>query len=136
MSTFNAIMGGAFAALGSVSAKLVVDQHTEQIVALIGQIVPTSTPTSWVPWLARTGMAGCIGLCNFLMWLFFTRALSQGQSTPQVVMVQTISNFVVTAVCGVYLFGDVLSTQWWTGASLVACGLVLLTKMPEKQKKS
>ncbi|KAJ1877262.1 hypothetical protein LPJ57_004042 [Coemansia sp. RSA 486] len=41
-------------------------------------------------------------------------------------MLQTISNFAVTALCGVYLFGDALSLQWWAGASLIAVGLVLL----------
>ncbi|KAJ1819625.1 hypothetical protein LPJ56_001539 [Coemansia sp. RSA 2599] len=126
-SNFFAILGGAFAALGSVSAKLAVAQQTSTLTQFILQVLPkTQTNARALAVISRVMMLGCIAFCNFFMWLFFTKALRFGDSTPRVMMLQTISNFAVTAVCGVYLFGDALSLQWWGGASLIAVGLVLL----------
>ncbi|KAJ1641864.1 hypothetical protein J3B02_002821 [Coemansia erecta] len=129
-SNFFAILGGAFAALGSVSAKLAVaqdQQQTSMLTQLIHQVLPeTLSNARALAAISRGMMLGCIALCNFFMWLFFTKALRFGDSTPRVMMLQTISNFAVTALCGVYLFGDVLSLQWWGGASLIAIGLVML----------
>ncbi|KAJ2538116.1 hypothetical protein EV175_006532, partial [Coemansia sp. RSA 1933] len=53
-------------------------------------------------------------------------ALRYGHSTARVMTIQTVSNFGVTALLGVYLFGDALSLKWWCGASLIAVGLVFL----------
>ncbi|KAJ1956847.1 pyridoxamine-phosphate oxidase [Dipsacomyces acuminosporus] len=124
-SNFFAILGGAFAALSSVSAKLAVDRHTELVAEAIHQIVPTADATV-LAYATRGIMLLGIGACNFFMWLFFTKALRYGDSTPRVMMFQTVSNFVTTAVFGVYLFGDVLSLKWWSGATLIAVGLTLM----------
>ncbi|ORX67754.1 hypothetical protein DL89DRAFT_259014 [Linderina pennispora] len=98
-SNFFAILGGTFASLSSVSAKLAVAQNTS---------LPSPPAT-------------------FSCGLFFTKALRYGDSTVRVMMVQTVSNFAVTALAGVYLFGDVLSMQWWCGATLIAVGLTCLS---------
>ncbi|KAJ1879173.1 hypothetical protein LPJ66_011750 [Kickxella alabastrina] len=126
-SSFFAILGGAFASLSSVSAKLAVNQQPGALTMLIHQLMPsTSTNAHLLSLISRAVMLGSIGLSNFFMWLFFTKALRYGDSTPRVMMLQTASNFAMTALCGVYLFGDVLSMQWWWGASLIAAGLVLI----------
>ncbi|KAJ2063730.1 pyridoxamine-phosphate oxidase [Coemansia sp. S146] len=124
-SSFFALSAGVFAALSSVSAKLAVDQHTESVAQALALIFPGAS-TRVVGLLTRAGMLAAIGVCNFFMWLFFTKALRYGRSTARVMMLQTVANFVTTAACGVYIFGDVLAVRWWMGASLIAVGLALL----------
>ncbi|KAI9506049.1 pyridoxamine-phosphate oxidase [Coemansia spiralis] len=124
-SNFFAIVGGIFASLSSVSAKLAVDQRTSIATEALQKLLPTAS-SQLLSMATRGLMLAGIGACNFFMWLFFTKALRYGDSTPRVMLLQTVSNFVVTALCGVYLFGDALSMQWWCGASLIAVGLVLL----------
>ncbi|KAJ2812599.1 pyridoxamine-phosphate oxidase [Coemansia furcata] len=124
-SSFFALSAGVFAALSSVSAKLAVDQHTESVAQALALIFP-SAGSRVLGLLTRAGMLAAIGICNFFMWLFFTKALRYGQSTPRVMMLQTVANFATTAACGVYIFGDVLAVRWWMGASLIAVGLALL----------
>ncbi|KAJ2355654.1 hypothetical protein IWW50_003168 [Coemansia erecta] len=121
-STFFAVLGGTFAALSSVSAKLTVSQPPPYLAALLAELLPAHAPAL----ITRAAMVAATLACNFFMWLFFTKALRYGESTPRVMMLQTATNFAVTAVCGVYLFGDALSVQWWAGASLIAAGLVAL----------
>ncbi|KAJ2889708.1 hypothetical protein IWW38_004549 [Coemansia aciculifera] len=129
-SLFFALAGGGFAALGSVSAKLAVDQgDTPALAHFVSSWFPAAAGLSpgGVAATARVLMLGCIGVCNFLQWLFFTKALRFGQSTARVMMLQTVANFAMTAVCGVYVFGDVLGLRWWMGASLIAAGLTMLS---------
>ncbi|KAJ2489991.1 pyridoxamine-phosphate oxidase [Coemansia sp. RSA 2050] len=130
-SSFFALSAGVFAALSSVSAKLAVDQHTGSVAQALVLIFP-SFDTRLLGLLTRASMLAAIGACNFFMWLFFTKALRYGQSTARVMMLQTVANFVTTAACGVYIFGDVLAVRWWMGASLIAVGLALLNT--EKSK--
>ncbi|KAJ2162128.1 hypothetical protein GGF46_000870 [Coemansia sp. RSA 552] len=119
-------MGGMFAALGSVGAKLTVGLSASgTVVGLAHQVFPHAS-TQALGAAVRAVLVAATGASNFFMWLFFTKALRYGESTPRVMMMQTISNFVVTAACGVYLFGDALSLQWWAGASLIAGGLAML----------
>ncbi|KAJ2365221.1 hypothetical protein IW150_006269 [Coemansia sp. RSA 2607] len=126
-SSFFALLGGTFAALSSVSAKLAVSEHTELLRHLLLQLLPSAEHnTGLLATAERAVMVGSIAACNFFMWLFFTKALRFARVTSHVVMLQTVANFAVTALCGVYLFGNALSAQWWAGASMIAAGLVLL----------
>ncbi|KAJ2336967.1 Transmembrane protein 42 [Coemansia sp. RSA 2681] len=124
-SSLFALAGGAFAALGSVSAKLAVDQHTGALALAVNEMFPAAD-SRLVMLLTRGLMLAGIGASNFFMWLFFTKALRYGRSTARVMMLQTVANFATTALCGVYVFGDVLGLRWWAGASLIAAGLALL----------
>ncbi|KAJ1932583.1 hypothetical protein EC988_009410 [Linderina pennispora] len=124
-SNFFAILGGTFASLSSVSAKLAVAQNTSLVSSALHEMMP-KLDISLLSLLTRFVMLAAIAACNFFMWLFFTKALRYGDSTVRVMMVQTVSNFAVTALAGVYLFGDVLSMRWWCGATLIAVGLTCL----------
>ncbi|KAJ1796729.1 hypothetical protein LPJ59_003568 [Coemansia sp. RSA 2399] len=126
-SSFFAFVGGVFASLSSVGAKLaVVSSEQPTSVSMAVQEALSAASPRTVDMVSRALFVGFVGACNFLMWLFFTKALRYGDSTARVMMIQTVSNFAVTAVLGVQLFGDVLSLRWWCGASLIAAGLVFL----------
>ncbi|KAJ2306901.1 Transmembrane protein 42 [Coemansia sp. RSA 2702] len=121
-SSFFAVLGGVFAALGSASAKLTVGAPSAHVGALAQALAPGLPAAA----TARALAGGLAALSNVLMWLFFTKALRYGQSTARVMMLQTAGNFAATAACGVYVFGDRLALQWWAGAALIAAGLVLV----------
>ncbi|KAJ2708432.1 Transmembrane protein 42 [Coemansia spiralis] len=124
-SVLFAALAGLFAALGSVGAKLTVALDAGPLVGAVYAALPGAS-AQVVAVAARALLAGAAAACNVLMWLFFTKALRHSDSTARVMVMQTVSNFAATAICGVYLFGDALSLQWWAGASLIAAGLAML----------
>ncbi|ORY73972.1 hypothetical protein LY90DRAFT_402164 [Neocallimastix californiae] len=72
------------------------------------------------------------------MWANFTKALNVSSSSIQVTVINSATNFCLTAILGHLIFSEPLSLQWWFGASLIVTGTVLLnTEMQkiEKQQK-
>lgn len=66
------------------------------------------------------------------MWTLFTRALAKGTSTTQVSIVNTSTNFVLTALLGLFIFAEALPPLWWAGASLLVIGNVVVGSKDEK----
>lgn len=60
------------------------------------------------------------------MWAFFTRALTAGPSTTKVSVTNTTSNFLITALLGLVVFGEVVGGWFWLGAVMMAFGCVLV----------
>lgn len=65
------------------------------------------------------------------MWSLFTAALARGNSTTQVQVINTSSNFVLTALLGLALFAESLPPLWWVGASLLVVGTVIVGRKDE-----
>lgn len=77
--------------------------------------------------------------CNTLMWLLFTRALNQSETTVQVTILNTAANFLSTALFGHALFNEYLSLRWWMGVGFICIGIALLnndTSHPETKKST
>jgi hypothetical protein len=66
------------------------------------------------------------------MWALFTAALTRGDSTTRVSVVNVSANFMVTAVMGWMIFGEELKGLWWVGAALLAVGNVVIGRREEK----
>ena len=60
------------------------------------------------------------------MWSLYTAALSRGKSTTQVSIMNTSTNFMVTAFLGVAVFSEALPPLWWVGAAMLVAGNVIL----------
>ncbi|KAI1491685.1 hypothetical protein F5X96DRAFT_630555 [Biscogniauxia mediterranea] len=60
------------------------------------------------------------------MWTLFTKALALGLSTTQVSIMNTSTNFVVTALMGLVVFAESLPPLWWVGAALLVAGNVII----------
>ena len=60
------------------------------------------------------------------MWSLYTAALANGTSTTQVSIMNTSTNFMVTALLGVAVFSEALPPLWWAGAALLVAGNVIL----------
>lgn len=65
------------------------------------------------------------------MWTLFTTALARGTSTTQVSIMNTSTNFVITAVLGFLIFSESLPPMWWAGAALLVAGNVIIGRKDE-----
>lgn len=65
------------------------------------------------------------------MWTLFTQALAKGNSTTQVSIMNTSSNFVITAVLGFVIFSESLPPLWWVGATMLVAGNVIIGQKDE-----
>lgn len=60
------------------------------------------------------------------MWGLFTAALTRASSTTKVAIVNTSSNFMITATLGFVVFSEDLPPQWWLGAAMLMAGNVII----------
>ncbi len=65
------------------------------------------------------------------MWTLFTTALAKGNSTTQVSIMNTSSNFVITAMLGFVIFSEALPPLWWLGAAMLVAGNVVIGRKDE-----
>jgi hypothetical protein len=65
------------------------------------------------------------------MWTLFTTALARGNSTTQVSVINTSSNFVLSALLGLIIFSETLPPMWWAGAALLVVGSVIVGRKDE-----
>lgn len=68
------------------------------------------------------------------MWALFTSALARATSTTQVAIINTSTNFMVTAVLGFLIFTESLPPLWWLGAALLVAGNVIVGRRDEGDK--
>ncbi|KAL1976594.1 hypothetical protein VTN31DRAFT_2876 [Thermomyces dupontii] len=126
-----AIASGAFAALNGLFAKLTTTESTKNFASSIAHILPF-LGEGFVEFLVRAACFGLNILCNVLMWALFTRALTVSPSTTKVSITNTSTNFLVTAVLGMIVFGEQVRGLWWVGAAMMGVGCILVG-MREKE---
>lgn len=69
------------------------------------------------------------------MWTLFTKALAKGSSTTQVSIINTSTNFMLTALLGLWVFGEALPPMWWAGATLLVIGNVVVGRKDEQPQQ-
>ncbi len=67
------------------------------------------------------------------MWALFTSALTRASSTTRVSIVNTSSNFLLTALLGLIIFAEKLPGLWWLGAALLVAGNVVIGARKEEE---
>lgn len=70
------------------------------------------------------------------MWALFTKALARGTSTTQVSILNTSSNFMITALLGLIIFSESLPPLWFLGAALLVAGNVIIGRRDEGGDKA
>ncbi|CAG8444948.1 2856_t:CDS:2 [Dentiscutata heterogama] len=60
------------------------------------------------------------------MWNFLTKAFNKSSSSIQVTVLNSATNFCMTAILGNVIFGEALALQWWFGAGFIVFGTVLV----------
>ncbi|KAL8902820.1 MAG: hypothetical protein Q9171_007590, partial [Xanthocarpia ochracea] len=68
---------------------------------------------------------------NALMWALFTSALTRASSTTRVSIINTSSNFLITAFLGLMIFSEKLPPLWWVGAAGLVVGNVVIGRREE-----
>ncbi|RMZ75929.1 hypothetical protein DV738_g5217, partial [Chaetothyriales sp. CBS 135597] len=131
-----AVSSGACAALNGVFAKLTTTSVTSHLSAAIASFFSLD-PHNTVVDLAVRGFFFAMNLAfNAAMWALFTAALTRGDSTTRVSIVNVSANFVVTALLGAIIFGESLPALWWLGAAFLAVGNVVIGRREEGEKGS
>ncbi|KAH0814708.1 hypothetical protein GEV33_008082 [Tenebrio molitor] len=71
--------------------------------------------------------------CNAGVWTLFVKALQNVESSLTATVTSAASNYCLSAVTGFFVFGEVTTLIWWSGMSLIICGLLLVVKdQPEE----
>lgn len=132
----NASLAGACGALSGVVGKLAVESaRVPSLVrggaaALNLDAQTTAMVQAVVPWLLRLIFFGLNALLTGSMWRFYLKALSQGP-TPVCQILNTGTNFVVSAFAGLVFFAEEVSPMWGAGALLIIMGLALVVSDPQ-----
>ncbi|KAF4446107.1 Transmembrane protein 42 [Fusarium austroafricanum] len=130
---FFAVASGACAAFNGVFAKLTTTQLTTNLSNSIASLLGLPSHKHIVEYLVR-GIFFVLNLTfNGVMWTLFTQALARGTSTTQVSIMNTSTNFMVTAVLGAMIFSEALPPMWWAGAALLVTGNVIVGRKDESK---
>ncbi|KAL1955514.1 hypothetical protein VTO42DRAFT_8468 [Malbranchea cinnamomea] len=131
-----AIASGTFAALNGLFAKLTTTTLTSSIANGISHIfsLPSGAEKA-VEYISRAIFFAFNVLSNIIMWALFTRALTASPSTTKVTITNTSSNFLVTGLLGMIVFGERIAPLWWLGAAAMAAGCILVGMRDEERPK-
>ncbi|KAJ8060495.1 hypothetical protein OCU04_010817 [Sclerotinia nivalis] len=129
-----AVASGACAAFNGVFAKLTTTQLTTSFAEHVAGFFGLGKGEKVVEY----GVRGIFFLLNLvfngIMWTLFTKALARGTSTVQVSIINTSSNFMITAVLGFIIFSESLPPLWFLGAALLVAGNVIIGRREEEEK--
>ncbi|RFU31147.1 hypothetical protein B7463_g5155, partial [Scytalidium lignicola] len=126
-----AIASGACAAFNGVFAKLTTTQLTTSFATTIAGLFGLDKMEKGVEYIIRAIFFGLNLLFNGVMWALFTKALARGTSTTQVSIINTSSNFMITAILGFIIFSESLPPLWWLGAAMLVAGNVIIGRREE-----
>ncbi|KND87883.1 hypothetical protein TOPH_07525 [Tolypocladium ophioglossoides CBS 100239] len=128
---FFAVASGACAAFNGVFAKLTTTNLTSSLSHKLAALLGLSSAENAVEFTVR-GIFFALNLTfNGIMWRLFTAALAKGTSTTQVSIMNTSTNFVLTALLGLLIFSEALPPLWWAGAALLVAGNVIVGRKDE-----
>ncbi|KAL7797141.1 hypothetical protein V8C43DRAFT_278262 [Trichoderma afarasin] len=128
---FFAVASGACAAFNGVFAKLTTTELTTNLSAAIAKTLGIQSHPQIVEIIVRTIFFILNLTFNGIMWSLFTTALARGKSATQVSIMNTSTNFLVTAFTGFAIFSEALPPMWWAGASLLVAGSVIAGRKDE-----
>ncbi|PFH60276.1 hypothetical protein XA68_11196 [Ophiocordyceps unilateralis] len=127
-----AVASGACAAFNGAFAKLTTTSLTSGLAHAIARRLRLSDDANRFVELAVRGTFFALNLIfNGVMWTLFTAALARGSSATQVSIVNTSTNFVLTALLGFVIFSEALPPLWWAGAALLVAGNVVVGSRDE-----
>ncbi|XXG99342.1 hypothetical protein Hte_005679 [Hypoxylon texense] len=128
-----AIASGACAAFNGVFAKLTTNELSTHIARGISGLFGLTDLERIVEVVVRASFFGLNLLFNGVMWTLFTQALTKGHSTTQVSIINTSTNFMITALLGLAIFAESLPPLWWAGAALLVAGNVIIGRGKQEE---
>ncbi|KAK3318676.1 hypothetical protein B0H66DRAFT_516997 [Apodospora peruviana] len=131
-----ALASGACAAFNGVFAKLTTTELTSTFSQGIARLLHLSGVENVIEVMIRCIFFGLNLVFNGVMWTLFTKALTLGNSTTQVSIINTSSNFVITAILGFAIFSESLPPLWWLGAAMLIAGNLIIGRKDEGSSQS
>ncbi|KAI8628293.1 hypothetical protein F5Y19DRAFT_147690 [Xylariaceae sp. FL1651] len=131
-----AVTSGACAAFNGVFAKLTTNDLTTHISQGISGFLGLKGLDRVLEIIVRCVFFGLNLAFNGVMWTLFTKALAKGHSTTQVSIMNTSTNFMITALLGLAIFAESLPPLWWAGATLLVAGNVIIGRKDEGNTKA
>ncbi|KAL2189894.1 hypothetical protein L209DRAFT_677197 [Thermothelomyces heterothallicus CBS 203.75] len=131
-----ALASGACAAFNGVFAKLTTTELTTKFSSGIARMLGLESVEGVIELIVRGSFFGLNLAFNGVMWTLFTAALARGNSTTQVCIMNTSTNFVITAILGFVIFSEALPPLWWVGAALLVAGNVIIGRKDEGTPKA
>ncbi|KAH6676681.1 hypothetical protein B0J14DRAFT_636789 [Halenospora varia] len=128
-----AVMSGACASFNGVFAKLTTTELTTTFATSIANAFGIGNGEKGVEVVVRGIFFALNLLFNFIMWTLFTKALARGTSTTQVSILNTSTNFLLTAILGFLIFSESLPPLWFLGAGLLVAGNVIIGRREEEE---
>ncbi|KAF7519504.1 hypothetical protein G7054_g13065 [Neopestalotiopsis clavispora] len=129
-----AIASGACAAFNGVFAKLTTNDLTSNISQALAKVFGLDAVEHVIELIVRCAFFGLNLVFNGVMWTLFTKALARGSSTTQVSIMNTSTNFVITALLGLAIFSESLPPLWWLGAAMLVAGNVIIGARKEEKQ--
>ncbi|KAM0810614.1 putative EamA domain-containing protein [Seiridium cardinale] len=126
-----AIASGACAAFNGVFAKLTTNDLTSNISQSFAKAFGLTAIENIIELIVRCAFFGLNLVFNGVMWTLFTKALARGSSTTQVSIMNTSTNFMITAILGFIIFSESLPPLWWLGAAMLVAGNVIIGRKVE-----
>ncbi|CCC11778.1 hypothetical protein SMACR_04760 [Sordaria macrospora] len=128
-----AMASGACAAFNGAFAKLTTTELTSTFSDAIARLLHLTEEEKMIEVIVRGIFFGLNLVFNGVMWTLFTQALARGHSTTQVSIMNTSSNFVITAMLGFVIFSEALPPMWWVGAAMLVVGNVIIGRKDESE---
>ncbi|KAK3954495.1 hypothetical protein QBC32DRAFT_336164 [Pseudoneurospora amorphoporcata] len=128
-----AVASGACAAFNGAFAKLTTTELTSTFSEAIARLLHLTEEEKMIEVIVRGIFFGLNLVFNGIMWTLFTQALARGHSTTQVSIMNTSSNFVITAMLGFVIFSEALPPMWWAGAAMLVAGNVIIGRKDESE---
>lgn len=128
-----AVASGACAAFNGVFAKLTTNDLSTQIAQGISGFLGLTNLEGFVEVVVRAAFFGLNLAFNGVMWSLFTQALAKGNSTTQVSIMNTSTNFMITALLGLIIFSESLPPLWWVGAAMLVAGNVIIGRGKQEE---
>ncbi|KAI1412260.1 hypothetical protein F5Y13DRAFT_163962 [Hypoxylon sp. FL1857] len=128
-----AVASGACAAFNGVFAKLTTNELSTRIAQGISGFLGLTNSEGVVEVIVRAAFFGLNLAFNGVMWSLFTQALAKGNSTTQVSIMNTSTNFMITALLGLIIFSESLPPLWWVGAAMLVAGNVIIGRGTQEE---
>ncbi|KIV99211.1 uncharacterized protein PV09_09075 [Verruconis gallopava] len=124
-----AVASGTCAALNAIFAKLTTNDLTTSLsIRVADSLYLPLQYRQYLDLVLRVAVFGISFLFTGTMWALYTKALTASPSAIRVNIVNTSSNFIVTALLGAIIFGENLPLLWWVGASFLIAGSVIISQ--------
>ncbi|KOS21558.1 Transmembrane protein 42 [Escovopsis weberi] len=130
-----AVGSGMCAAFNGVFAKLTTTQLTGELSVAIADALSLGHHEHIIQLLCRAIFFALNLAFNGIMWTLFTTALTKSSSATQVAVLNSSSNFLITALAGMLIFSEALPPMWWAGAALLVAGSVVAGRRDREADK-